>query len=440
MSAEKRGPWGRMRITFLINSAYGIGGTIRTTFNLAEQLAQQHDVEVVSVFRTRDKPLLAPDGKVPLSYLVDMRKQESTFEGDDPEHKQPSRYFARHDGPYERYSRLTDRRIGDFLARTETDVVIGTRPGLNTHLVRQPPRGPVLLGQEHLTYSTHSPRLQRELRAAYPRLDALITVTEKDARDYRKLWLPGVRVESVPNSVPDPGLEPADGRGKWVLAAGRLTPMKRYDLLIRAFARVVEERPDWRLRIYGGGVEKPGLRELIGRLGLYNHVFLMGAVSPIEPEWTKGSIAAVSSSFEPFGMTIVEAMRAGLPVVATDCPHGPGEIIAPGVDGQLVPNGNADAMGAALLSLINDDDKRAEMGRAAKERARRYDPARIGERYDRLLTELVTHRSPLRSGAHRARGSLVGRTYSVRNVAGTVRQGVGYVQRHGLRAALRRAA
>ncbi|WP_199546945.1 glycosyltransferase family 4 protein [Streptomyces sp. N35] len=428
-----------MRISFLINSAYGIGGTIRTTFNLAEQLAQQHEVEVVSVFRNRASPLLAPDGNVPVRYLVDLRRQETTYEGDDPEHKLPSRCFARHDGAYERYSRLTDRRIGDHLARTDADVVIGTRPGLNTHLVRQTRRGPVLLGQEHLTYSTHSPRLRRELRALYPRLDALITVTEKDARDYRKLWLPGVRVESVPNSVPDPGLEPADGRGKWVVAAGRLTRMKRYDLLIRAFAHVVEERPDWKLRIYGGGVERADLRELIGRLGLYNHVYLMGPVSPLEPEWTKGAIAAVSSSFEPFGMTIVEAMRAGLPVVATDCPHGPGEIIEPGVDGLLVPNGNVEAMGAALLGLINDDEKRAAMGRAARERAHRFDPATIGERYEGLLTELVARRGRFRSGAHRARGSLVGGAYAVRNVADAARQGLGYVQKNGVRAAVVKA-
>ena len=148
----------------------------------------------------------------------------------------------------------------------------------------------------------------------------------------------------MPNSVPEPGVEPADGTGKWVVAAGRLAPVKRYDLLITAFAKVGAARPDWRLRIYGGGdASATKLRALIDELGLYNHVFLMGPANPIEPEWAKGSIAAVTSSLESFGMTIVEAMRCGLPVVATDCPHGPGEIIDNGVDGRLVPVGDADA-------------------------------------------------------------------------------------------------
>ncbi|OEU96458.1 glycosyl transferase, partial [Streptomyces abyssalis] len=86
-------------------------------------------------------------------------------------------------------------------------------------------------------------------------------------------------------------------------------------------------------RIYGSGREREKLRLLIDELGLYNHVFLMGPAHPIEAEWAKGAIGAVTSSLESFGMTIVEAMRCGLPVVATDCPHGPGEIIRDGVDG-----------------------------------------------------------------------------------------------------------
>ncbi|WP_431981896.1 glycosyltransferase family 4 protein [Streptomyces qinglanensis] len=401
-----------MHISFLLHNGYAIGGTVRTTYNLARCLAEHHDVEVVSVFRTRDRPVFDPGPGVRLRPLVDTRGVRSP-DSLGAEHTRPAKVFPEADGKYPMYSELTDRLIGDHLGSTEADVVIGTRPGLNVHLARQTRRGPVRLGQEHLTLATHSRSLRRVLRTVYPRLDALTTVTEADAADYRRLLrLPGVRVEAVPNSVPAPAVEPADGTSKWVVAAGRLAPAKRYDLLVRAFAKVVAERPDWRLRIYGGGRERPELRSLIDELGLYNHVFLMGPIHPIEPEWAKGSIAAVTSSLESFGMTIVEAMRCGLPVVATDCPHGPAEIVRPGVDGRLVPTGDEDAVAGALLGLINDDELRRRMGRAALADSARFDPSLIGARYESILHDLVGKGS---RGLHRTRASLLSGAYAVKD-------------------------
>ncbi|NGO68175.1 glycosyltransferase family 4 protein [Streptomyces boncukensis] len=400
-----------MHISFLIHNGYAIGGTVRTTYNLARSLAEQHDVEVVSVFRTRERPVFDPGPDVRLRSLVDTREGSGPALG--PEHSRAAEVFPPEDGKYPMYSALTDRLIGEHLATTGADVVVGTRPGLNVHVARQTRRGPVRLGQEHLTLKTHSRRLKLVLRSAYPRLDALTTVTEADAADYRrKLRLPGVRVESLPNSVPRPEVTPADGTSKWVVAAGRLAPAKRYDLLIRAFAKVTEQRPDWKLRIYGGGREHDRLRALIDELGMYNHVFLMGPAHPLEPEWAKGSIGAVTSSLESFGMTIVEAMRCGLPVVATDCPHGPGEIIRPGVDGALVPMGDEDAVAGALLGLINDDGLRRRMGRAALEDSERFDPARVGSRYESLMRDLLARGS---RGLHRTRGSFLGSAYTVKD-------------------------
>ncbi|MCX4232571.1 glycosyltransferase family 4 protein [Streptomyces sp. NPDC020707] len=415
-----------MQISFLIHNAYGIGGTIRTTYNLANTLAEQHDVEIVSVLRHRDEPVFARNPRVRLRHLVDLRKSSPGYEGDDPEYRKPARVFPRGELRYEQYSALTDRRIAEHLSTTDADVVVGTRPGLNVHLARDTRPGPARVGQEHLTLDSHSVGLRTQLRGAYPRLDAVTTTTEADAAAYRtKMRLPGVRVEAVPNSVPAPAIEPADGSGKWVVAAGRLAPVKRYDLLIRAFDLVRAERPDWRLRIYGSGKQKDKLRHLIDELGLYNHVLLMGAAHPIEPEWAKGSIAAVTSSLESFGMTIVEAMRCGLPVVSTDCPHGPGEIIDNGVDGRLVQVGNVQAIAGGLLELINDDALRRQMADAALKDSERFDPQRIAERYESLFSGLVSRGGTskigrVRGSLHRTRGALLGGAYAVRDAGLTV--------------------
>ncbi|GAA3070274.1 hypothetical protein GCM10020000_63460 [Streptomyces olivoverticillatus] len=199
-----------------------------------------------------------------------------------------------------------------------------------------------------------------------------------------------------------------------MIAAGQLAPAKRYDVLIRAFEKVVAERPDWRLRIYGAGAERAKLRALIDKRGLYNHVYLMGPATPLEPEWVKGSIGAVTSSLESFGMTIVEAMRCGLPVVSTDCPHGPGEIIDNGVDGLLVPVGKVDEIAAGLLKLINDDELRKSMGERALENSARFDPDRVAGRYEELFTDLLA-RGALRGSLHRTRGALLSSAFRTKD-------------------------
>ncbi|MGW5780810.1 glycosyltransferase family 4 protein [Streptomyces sp. NPDC003863] len=417
-----------MRISFLLHNGYHYGGTIRTTFTLAEELAERHEVEIVSVFRHRDRPWLGLPAGVTLRHLVDLRKDSPGYDGDHPDFHRPAEVFPRGDGRWKQYSALTDARIGEYLRGVEADVLVATRPGLNVHLARQARRGPVLVGQEHLILTGHSYRLRRDIGHEYALLDAVTTVTEADARAYRKLRLPGVRVEAVPNSVPAPAVGPADPAARTVVAAGRLTHVKRYDVLIDAFASVAADHPDWKLRIYGSGDAVQDLKAPLARqikaLGLDEQVFLMGTVGSMEPEWVKGSIAAVTSQRESFGMTIVEAMRCGLPVVSTDCPHGPREIIEDGVDGRLVPVDDVAAVAAALRAYVESEELRAKAGRAALTASERFDPARVAARHEALWTDLVTQgasrrtHAPGRVRVHRAVGRVVDAVYTEKARAG----------------------
>ncbi|MGW7433887.1 glycosyltransferase family 4 protein [Streptomyces sp. NPDC054861] len=419
-----------MRISFLLHNGYHIGGTIRTTFTLAQVLAERHEVEIVSVFRHRDEPILGVPAGVTLRHLVDLRKNSPGYDGGHPDFSRPARVFPRGDGRWKQYSALTDARIGEHLRTVEADVVVATRPGLNVQLARQARRGPVLVGQEHLILDGHSYRLRRDIGHHYALLDAVTTVTEADARSYRALALPDVRIDAVPNSVPAPSVPPADPAAKIVVAAGRLTPVKRYDVLIDAFAEVAAARPDWRLRIYGTGDAADNLKKTLARqierLGLGENVFLMGTANPMEPEWAKGSLAAVTSRRESFGMTIVEAMRCGLPVVSTDCPHGPREIIEDGVDGRLVPVDDPAAIARALRELIDDDELRAKTARAALAASERFDPVRIAARHEEIWSALAArgararHHGAVRDALHRTIGTAIDAVYTAKAKAGTL--------------------
>ncbi|MFF8290693.1 glycosyltransferase family 4 protein [Streptomyces sp. NPDC016309] len=380
-----------MKVSFLIHTIYGIGGTIRTTLNLAEELAGRHEVEIVSVFRHRDEPLFAIDPRITVVPLIDTRPSSPTNESKHERHLQPAEHFPRHEARFKEYSRLTDERVRAHYAGagSDADVVIGTRPGLVAYVTAFAPGGAVLIGQEHMTHNHHKPELRAEMAGFLPRLDAFVTVSEGDAATWRaRMPLPGTRVLAVPNSVPEPVVPPSDTSGTTIMAAGRLASEKQYHVLVEAFAKVVAVRPDWTLRICGWGNQKDRLRKKIDELGLYNSVHLMGPRSPIEPEWVKGAIGVSTSRHESFGMTLVEAMRCGLPVVSTDCDYGPREIIKDGEDGLLVPVGDVDAIAGALLRLIDDPALRRRMGAAAVANGRRFDPGPVAKRYEELFAGL----------------------------------------------------
>lgn len=386
-----------MRISFLINNIYGIGGTNRTVINLAEALSVHHEVEIVSVFRRATTPKFEISPRIAVRALVDLRPGSSDRGA--ATGGAPSEVVPRQEEFYAQYSKFTDGRIIRDLQRTSADVVVGTRPSLNLFVAAHTRDGALRVAQEHMTHLAIPPAVREEMARVYPRLDAITTVTEADAHSFMEHTpIPGIPVVGIPNSVPEPLVEPSDCTRKVVVSAGRMHHIKRYDLLIRAFAHLAEEFPDWQLRIYGDGGEAGKLRALVTELGLTGRALLMGGFSPIESEWAKGSIAAVTSSAESFGMTLVEAMRCGLPVVSTDCPVGPREILRDGEDGFLVPNGDVEGIAWGLRRLMADDELRRAMGAAALRNATRYDPAAVADRYVELFEDAARRRATAHRG------------------------------------------
>lgn len=233
-------------------------------------------------------------------------------------------------------------------------------------------------------------------RSLYQSADAIAVISEGLKRDViETLGIPAERVHVVYNPVVDETLEASRGaplNHPWfsgavpvVLAAGRLVPQKDYPTLLRAFAMLRQARLA-RLAILGEGPLLTQLQGLASQLGIDNDVAFLGFDKNPFRYMSRCTIFAMSSVHEGFGSVLAQAMACGAAVVATDCPHGPSEIIAePDIDGVLVPVGNAIALAERIGFLLDHEDARRRMGERARQSAQRFAASTIVERYTEVM-------------------------------------------------------
>ena len=375
-------------VRLMLVHAWGMGGTIRTTLNLAADLAERHPVEVLSVLRRRERPLLAFPPGVDVAALDGGRARVRVVRR--ALGALPSVLIHPEDYAYPWCSLWTDAVLLRRLWSMRSGVLVTTRPALNLLAAALAHPSVTTVGQEHLHFHSHRPRLAAEIGRRYGGLDALTVLTSDDARDYGELLATApTRVVQIPNPVAalDGGI--SDQSGEVVVAAGRLNTQKGFDLLIAAWAAVARAQPDWRLRIYGAGPERAALERLIDEHGLAGRAKLMGRTNRLGEAMAAASLFVLSSRFEGFGMAIVEAMGKGLPVVSFDCPRGPSDIIDDGRDGLLVPAQDVAALSAAIVGLIEDPARRRRLAEAARGKASRYGSDTIGPHWDALLADLA---------------------------------------------------
>ncbi len=231
-------------------------------------------------------------------------------------------------------------------------------------------RTPVVV-TEHSTMSranTDERQLDRGLlpallRTFYPWAASVVAVSRGAADDLaRTSGLPRDRVQVAYNPVITPALmalchkapgHPWFGAGQppVILGVGRLTAAKDFPTLIRAFAEVRRRRPA-RLIILGDGEERPALEALIRELQLTDDAALPGFRDDAAAYMAASAVFVLSSAWEGLPTVLIEAMAAGAPVVSTDCPSGPREILQDGRLGALVPIGDVTALANAILTAL----------------------------------------------------------------------------------------
>lgn len=186
-----------------------------------------------------------------------------------------------------------------------------------------------------------------------------------------------------------------------VICIAKMRREKGHDVLVDAFALVREQLPDARLVLVGDGDLQPAIAARADGLGLGDSVTFAGAVPEIWPYLAEASVFALASHSEAFGIAVVEAMAAGLPVVAPAVGAMP-ELVTPGVSGELYPPGDHAALARHLVDLLSSPERRRRMGEAAVETAARFHIDKTVERYVELYSDLLDEQRRAHSSSTRS--------------------------------------
>ena len=216
------------------------------------------------------------------------------------------------------------------------------------------------------------------------RLDRFVVLTEKD----KEAWVELNNVFVIPNPLSFSPQVISRLTEKRIIAVGRYSHEKGYDLLLKAWVIVQNRISDWRLEIFGEG-DRSQYDKMISSLNIDRHrCILHGRSSHIQEEFINSSLAVCSSKFEGFGLVITEAMVCGLPVVSFDCPWGPRAIINDGEDGLLIENGNVEQLAEALVEMTQHPEKVRMMAAKAVENVQRFRIEHIAEKWKSLFDDL----------------------------------------------------
>ncbi|MGQ3330851.1 glycosyltransferase [Halorubrum sp. FL23] len=350
-----------------------IGGAERVTVNLGNQLNKNgHDVEVLVI--TEDGELvdeLAPEIKFSVLSVDRMRWAAIPL--------------ARH------------------LRRTRPDALISFMTATNVMTIvaaRMARVSTTVIATEHSTQSgKRGLSIKRDMllaRYTYAFADHVVGVSEGVSADIREwarvsdnkvvtIYNPVVSEEQIGATYDSPSHRWfRDDDIEVVLSVGRHTEEKDYPTLIKAFAKLLAERESVRLVLLGGGELTPEYESLIEELGIQEEVSMPGFVTQPFPYMAHADVFALSSRVEGLSLVLIEAMACGTPVVSTDCPNGPSEVLVDGEYGELVPVGDPSSLSNALVRALTDPLAKETLRR----RARDFSVDKVTIVYEELLTDM----------------------------------------------------
>ena len=372
-----------MRLLYICDALAVYGGLERVLIEKANWLAKQEGYEICLLTVNQGDHLVS----FPLHPDVQFEDLGIQF------HQQYHLSFWRRLVRNRQLHRLFRDRLAGKIQEKDPDVIVCARLDYIRDVIS-------VKGDKPLVFESHSSCLAsrfegdgllrrihiRYLQMAVRKAAMTVALTQGDAAEWRKLT-PKVCV--IPNVVHlnDSDLY-SDCTAKSAIFVGRFSKQKNVGSLLCIWKLVHERFPDWCLHIYGGyGEEQDSLLAEIQQMDV--NIQVHEATSHIMEKYKESSILLLTSSYEPFGLVLPEAMSCGLPVVAFDCPYGPADIITDGTDGFLISMNKRDDFVNRVCHLMDHFDLRIKMGKSGIESSKRYAECCIMPLWKHLFGRLV---------------------------------------------------
>ena len=325
------------KLCFLVDSIFTIGGVQRVTAVIAEALAQDYDVTIITFDRPEEKNLsMYQLADYPIKYQFvsypDISPNKNRlckaysylYRKILPKCALASDLYAYSSFPQERRNALIE-----VLQEGKYDAIIGVHAFLAIRLatIKKELGNTKTIGWIHNSFEAllreGSPYLGTELKYHYGRqlkkMDKVVVLYQQDAEMYQKTF--GFRPKAIYNPLTLKPSSRSDGQQKKFLAVGRFSPKhKGFDLLIQAYALFAQKNQEWTLDIVGDGPEKSQLAQMITENGLENRIQLHPFTNEIQAYYSSASVYVLSSRWEGMPLVLVEAMSHGLPIITSDIP------------------------------------------------------------------------------------------------------------------------
>lgn len=361
-----------MIVTLFISSLYG-GGAERVTCNLASHLARNgHDVTILTMSETKES--YGTDKRVKITSLLPIESRKTWFWN----------------------SIIRFPRLWSFLFKNKNDVyvVMLAGPTILLLLFRWMTKAKIITA-ERVDPTAYSKITSFFLKRCFARADGTVFQTE-DERDWYGKRIKMAKTTIIPNAINEAFLRPLcrGKKKKHIVGVGRLNDQKNFSLLIKAFALVSEDYPEYDLIIYGEGKKRDDLERLVKEKGLNDHIFLPGNITNIAETLEKVSLFVLSSDYEGMPNALMEAMALGIPCISTDCPCGGSKfLIDSGKNGILVPVRDVDAMANAMRKLLSDMEYSEQIGKNAADIRTKLSPDRIYGQWESFIQEVVNKKN-----------------------------------------------